>query len=187
MSTTQPELHKNKMSKPSSLTRQGIIPFLTFLALNFVCDLTPVFFGLEWIPGWPKLCMNSAAFAIAVLLGLLLGRKKEPRPKLEKKQIRKFLLLLPIVVSLLGVSLYLYSFVGYPKTVEYLHSPNRVNTAVVLRDKNDGKSLYRVRMRVFYERKTITGLHPEYTCRWIDDTTIEFADTNSSWKNHYEW
>ena len=87
-------------------------------------------------------------------------------------------------------------FYGYPKTVDYLHSPNRARTAVVLEDKSEFPSLtedfpwmnlntkvvYPVRAWVFYEKEQGVGLitdneNRKQTQAWIDDNTLEFVLT----------
>lgn len=193
MSTSQDNLLQNKQNMPPSWKTWiagGINPILWA-----IFELVPLLFGLHWIPGWPKAYMYLIAFIISIpVIWCLFGRRPMPGLSEKQKLIRYAAAAAGLVVmAVLSIS---RGFSSYPKTVEYMHSPNRANTAVVLEEPNvlyklkglmpwepeTNKTVYPVRAWVFYEKKQGQGLiasreSMEQSYRWIDDDTLEFVTT----------
>ncbi|MCL2495604.1 MAG: hypothetical protein FWE98_08155 [Oscillospiraceae bacterium] len=196
MSTTEPKLLKNKMSKQDLWKAIGI--GTVYPLLHLVFEGIPRAFGLSWIPGWPKAIMYLLVIvAYTLAFGCLWGNRPKPTPELTKKQKRTRNIMLPVLLLIVVAMAVGRGFYGYPKISDYLHSPNHKHTAVVLEEPNKlyeimkeympwesktNKTVYPVRAWVFYEEKQRAGLITEsetskQSYSWLDDNTLEFVFT----------
>jgi len=200
MSTIQDKLLKNPYrTKKPALTWRHYIAYSILLLPWPVSQIIPMFFGLRWIPGWPSFFMYLAAPLIGLPFAWLLLRAA-PKTDMNTQQKRYRLIGILVAVPIFFAAATIANFSRYPKTVEYLHSPNRVNTAVVLEEPNKfyhilkeyiptetetNKTVYPVRAWVFYEKEQRAGLitgseSVKQTYRWVDDNTLEFIMTVTS-------
>lgn len=144
---SNPYLQKNKVFNWKYLVIAASWPILTQL-----CEIIPQSFGLYWIPGWPKFCMELAAFLLLLALSWLLFRhENRSKPVMGKKQ--KWLVgsIAVVFAVIFGAMLCLRYLSGYPKTVEYQRSPDGADTQVVLENRYGFKTVHPVRLKVFYE------------------------------------
>lgn len=157
--------------------------------------ITPLFFGLLWLPRWPEFLAKTLPliilFPIAQFLLWPLRKKKET----PKKELLNAVIYIAVFVAL---NIFSCFWIGREKKIEYLHSPNHVNTAL-LEMWNDEEQYahgrYRpIRAQFFYKSQEgvfWTAKRDERTCTWLDDNTLEIAyidkRTGQEVKEYIRW
>jgi len=147
-----------------------------------ICRLPPLF-GLKWLPGWPTFLSMAPVFIIYPMMFILRPSQKKNAQKWKRPVAIAATLVVAIGVT---VALTWASFkMDSKKVIEYLHSPNRKNIAVVFESRSerfgDSKTIYPVRARLLYERKTDNYAHifnrglETYAYSWIDENTLEIV------------
>ena len=147
-----------------------------------------LFLDIDFIQGWPQFLSRTIFYALACPIGLFLNwlwprKKKQEKPK-EKisKKILSSALVFIVLISLQAWTIFITS---RKKTVEYLHSPNNENVAV-MQYWNDEEPyehgyIYVVQARFFYKTRSgvfWTSKHEDRTFTWIDDNTLEVVYTH---------
>jgi len=147
----------------------------------------PNFFGWAWLPGWPEFFSIIQFVVIYIPISIILRRpffKEKKSQKSLRIEIASF-----TVMLVLFVAVAVWASFREVDSIEYLHSPNQINTAMV---KNDIGLVYPVQAHLFYDRDTNNiALWPskdvDWTYTWLDDNTLELDYTVLGIKDYIRW
>jgi len=149
---------------------------VSIIAFALAVNLVPAIWNLNFLPGWPRFLSTlllPLSFYSALLLYFL--------PK-EKNKKRKWLTVIAWVALILvrGGFIASDSFKNL-KVTGYIHSPNGVNTAVVMESAVKLSFVQPLRARFFYVETARNGVYLEeglaqaaYT--WADENTLVFTE-----------
>ena len=191
------------MKKSQKAWRIAVVAALTLL---FAAILTlPAFMRepLAWLPGW-KYLLTMLTTAILWCVGFILlwplyAHNKTPERK------RKTMIIVVILLVVL-YALRAWTNIERDYKIEYLHSPNNINTAVArLQEVSYGRDatygyVTRVQARFFYEvaykdkdnAVFLLSYPEERTFTWIDDYTLQitrplYGDPNTILTDYIRW
>ena len=139
--------------------------------------LLALIWGLVWLPGWPAFLARAPLWLLWLPIADFLWLPLEKKKDTPKRKVATAVTAAVCIAAAIALNA-LVNFWAAP-TVERLHSPNNVNTAVIITGYNRSiGDVYPMRARYFYENKP--GNRAVYwngicTCTWIDDCTLEIS------------
>ena len=149
---------------------------VSLIALALAVNLVPAIWDLNYLPGWPRF-LSRMLMPLSFYGALLMF-------SLSKEQTKKSKWL--TVIAWLALILIRAGFIASDsfrdlKITGYIHSPNGVNTAVVLESSVKLSSVYPLRARFFYVYQSRNGVYLEETLAqaaytWTDENTLLFIE-----------
>jgi len=149
---------------------------ISMIAFALAVNLVPAIWDLNFLPGWPKflsMLLLPLSFYGALLMYYL-----------SKEQTKKSKLLSCIIwaaLILVRVGFIASDSFKNLKVTGYIHSPNGVNTAVVIESAVKLSFVQPMRTRIFYVETARNGVYLEETLAqaaytWTDENTLVFTE-----------
>jgi len=150
---------------------------VSMIVFALAVNVVPAIWDLNYLPGWPRFLSELAlplSFYGAVLMYVLSSKN-------TTKKSKWIVSIVCLVLLLCNVGLRISSGFKYFKVAGYIHSPNGVNTAVVLESAAKLSEVRPLRARYFYVYQTRGGVYLEETLEqaayiWTDENTLVFIE-----------
>jgi hypothetical protein len=169
-----------------------VIGALLFSAVR----LGPLLLKLKWIPGWPMFLSQIMDGGCWIFLYIWTA----PLWKVTQKQMKRRVVWCAVVAAFAVAMGILTSFFGGKQVSDYIYSPNRKNTAVIIENNasyGDSEAIFPVRGRFLYEQETGNYFSMEkqmgnaYTYQWIGENTLEIEfiidGKDIGWTQYINW
>ena len=180
---------KEQKKKIIWLVVRSVLGFVLFLASVFVSIMLPdTVWGLEWLPGWPKLlslCLGSIV-SMSCLFFIAFWPLISQLPQLAKKHKQGILAVACVCIMLIPFAMHTWTVFKDTTHSEFIYSPSGKNVAVIIDGNTSYSSVWAAKGKLFYERDYDNWAYHAYQNgaentrhKWIDDNTLELVTTLS--------